>query len=182
MDCTKGKNEIRFDGLWKAKDLSYMVMESKTSDDYGISMESVTGYCDKLIIDNRIPKKKCSILIVYGRDDRKALTNTAKGSSDAPIIRLISANALFQLVKIYTLASANAEVVLNQINNMLRPSDFIVLDNLVDPVFPQTDPVIEAVEETDDESEGEGDAGRGGSGTDEGGDNRTDGGRKSNHA
>ena len=143
------KNEIGFDGLWRASDGSYIIMESKTSDDYSISIESVIGYRDNLIIDHKIPKKKCSILIVYGRDDKMALRNTVKGSNENPNIRLISANALFQLVKIYF--EMKTDVVLNQINNLLRPRDYFVLDNLVELVFPQTDAEIEAVEDVDDE-------------------------------
>ena len=145
------KNEIGFDGLWKAADGSYIIMESKTSDDYSISIESVIGYRDNLIIDHKIPKKKCSILIVYGRDDKMALRNTVKGSNENQNIRLISANALFQLVKICS-EMKNA-IVQNQINNLLRPRDYFVLDNLVELVFPQTDAEIEAVEDVEDEQE-----------------------------
>ena len=145
------KNEIGFDGLWKAADGSYIIMESKTSDDYSISIESVIGYRDNLIIDHKIPKKKCSILIVYGRDDKMALRNTVKGSNENSNIRLISANALFQLVKIFS--EMKTDVVLNQINNLLRPRDYFVLDNLVELVFPQTDAEIEAVEDVEDEPE-----------------------------
>ena len=83
------KNEIGFDGLWKAADGSYIIKESKTSDDYSISIESVIGYRDSLIIDHKIQKKKCSILIVYGRDDKMALRNTVKGSNENANIRLI---------------------------------------------------------------------------------------------
>ncbi len=60
------KNEIGFDGLWKAKDGSCIIMESKTSDDYSIAIESVVGYRDKLLKETKVTKNKCSILIVYG--------------------------------------------------------------------------------------------------------------------
>ena len=143
------KNEIGFDGLWKAADGSYIIMESKTSDDYSISIESVIGYRDSLIIDHKIQKKKCSILIVYGRDDKMALRNTVKGSNENANIRLISANALFQLVKIFN--EKRDDLVLKQINNMLRPRDYFVLDSLVELVFPQTDAEIDAVEDVEDE-------------------------------
>ena len=55
-----------------------------------------------------------------------ALRNTVKGSNENPNIRLISANALFQLVRIYY--EMKNDVVLNQINNLLRPRDYFVLD------------------------------------------------------
>ena len=143
------KNEIGFDGLWKSNNGEYIIMESKTSDDYSISMEAVIGYRDQLIIDHKIPKKKCSILIVYGRDDKNALRNTVKGSDEAKNIRLISATALFQLVKIY--CESRSPTVRNQINSVLQPRDYFVLDNLVELVFPQTDASIPNIEDTDDD-------------------------------
>lgn len=127
------KNEIGFDGLWKSDDGYYIVMESKTSDDYSISVESVIGYRDQLVIDQKVQKKKCSILIVYGRDDKNALRNTVKGSDEAKNIRLISATALFQLVKLVT--ESHSAVVDNQVKSMMKPKDYFVLDNLVELVF-----------------------------------------------
>lgn len=143
------KNEVGFDGLWKGKDGQCIIMESKTSDDYSISMEAVIGYRDRLVIDHKVPKKKCSILIVYGRDDKNALRNTVKGSDEAKNIRLISATALFQLVRIYT--ESKSATVQNQINSVLQPRDYFVLDNLVELVFPQTDASIPDIEESDDD-------------------------------
>ncbi len=145
------KNEVGFDGLWRSKDGSYIIMESKTSDDYSISMEAVIGYRDQLVIDHKVPKKKCSILIVYGRDDKNALRNTVKGSDEAKNIRLISATALFQLVRIYS--ESKSPTVQNQINSVLQPRDYFVLDNLVELVFPQTDASIPDVEDTEEEEQ-----------------------------
>lgn len=144
------KNEVGFDGLWKAADGAYIIMESKTSDDYSMSIESVVGYRDKLILDHKVSKKKCSILVVYGRDDKGALRNTVKGSDDSKNIRLISANALFQLVKIFS--NTQSPVVEKQINNLLLPKDYFVLDNLVELVFPETDDDIAAIDDTDEEA------------------------------
>ena len=143
------KNEVGFDGLWKADDGSCIIMESKTSDDYSIAIESVTGYRDKLIAENKIAKKKCSILIVFGRDEKGGLSNTAKGSDDAKNIRLISSNALFQMVKLYV--SSSSQTIKKQISSLLQPRDYFVLDNLVELVFPQTDPDIPDIVECDDE-------------------------------
>lgn len=82
---------------------------------------------------------------------RSALRNTVKGSDDAKNIRLISANALFQLVKL--VAQSKGETVKKQVFNMLQPKDFFVLDNLVELVFPQTDDEIPDVEEPDEDSD-----------------------------
>lgn len=144
------KNEIGFDGLWKSDDGYFIVMESKTSDDYSISVESVIGYRDQLVVDRKVPKKKCSILIVYGRDDKHALRNTVKGSDEAKNIRLISATALFQLVKLYS--ESKSSVIAKQVNSMMKPKDYFVLDNLVELVFPQTDDEIPDTEDDDAEA------------------------------
>jgi len=139
------KNEVGFDGLWQAKDGSYIIMESKVSGDYAFIPETVIGYRDKLISERGIPRKKISVLVVYGRDEKNALRSAIKGSDEAPIMRLISANALFQLVRIlsYTKSTENE----NQIYTILRPRDYYVLDNLVELVFPETDPEIDEVED-----------------------------------
>ncbi len=143
------KNEVGFDGLWKSEDGSYIIMESKTSDDYSIAIESVTGYRDKLISENKISKKKCSVLIVFGRDDKGGLSNTAKGSDEAKNIRLISANALFQMVKLYF--ESSSAMIKKQISSLLQPKDYFVLDNLVELVFPQTDADIPEIPDVDDD-------------------------------
>ena len=143
------RNEVGFDGLWKSKYGTYIIMESKTSDDYSIAMESIIGYRDKLLLEHRVPKKKCSILIVYGRDEKGALRNTVKGSDEARNIRLISANALFQLVKIFVCSSS--AVTEKQINNLLLPRDYFILDNLVELVFPETAEDISEVDELEDD-------------------------------
>ena len=141
------KNEVGFDGLWQANDGSYIIMESKVSGDYAFIPETVIGYRDKLITERGIPRKKISVLLVYGRDEKNALRSAVKGSDESPIMRLISANALFQLVRILSYSKSLTNI--NQINTILRPRDYFVLDNLVELVFPETDPEIEEVEDDD---------------------------------
>ena len=85
---------------------------------------------------------------MYGRDNKNALRNTVKGSDEAKNIRLISATALFQLVRIY--CETKSLTVRNQINSVLQPRDYFVLDNLVELVFPQTDASIPDIDDTDD--------------------------------
>ena len=145
------KNEVGFDGLWKAKDGSYIIMESKVSGDYAFIPETVIGYRDKLIAERAIPRKKISVLVVYGRDEKNALRSAIKGSDESPNMRLISANALFQLVRI--LIYSKSLVSANQIYTILRPRDYFVLDNLVELVFPETDPEIEEIEDDDIDQE-----------------------------
>lgn len=131
------KNEVGQDGLWILNDEHYIIMESKTSDDYSIEIEKLIGYRDKLKAEGRIPSsnKKTSILIVYGSDRKSAFKNAVKGSDYSSIIRLISADALFRLVE---LSEQNDVSVMKQIHSLLRPEDYHVLDNLIELVFPQT--------------------------------------------
>ncbi len=150
------KNENGFDGLWKAQDDTFIVMESKTSDDYSIQIESVIRYRDEFLREHNVHRDKCSLLIVYGRDEKNSLRNTAYGSDERGNIRLISANALFQLVKIAE--KTKDEIHIKQINSILRPKDYFVLDNLVELVFPETDDdipdVLEGFEDNTDDKYG----------------------------
>lgn len=147
--CGK-KNDIGFDGLWRLADGSCIIMESKATGDYAFAPETVIGYREELIAEQKITRKKCSILVVYGRDDKGTLRNAVKRSDDASNIRLISSNALFQMVKI--ISEAKSEIVSRQAVNLLWPRDYFVLDNLVELVFPETDKDIISVEDgIDDE-------------------------------
>lgn len=141
----RGKtNAIGFDGYWKTDDGYNIIVESKTNDDYSISIDSVIGYRDQLLEKRHLSKKKTSILIIYGRDNRSGLLNAVKGSNESYNMRVISATALFELVKLRT--EALSPIVQNQINKLLRPMDCFLLDNLVQLAFPKTDDAIPDVE------------------------------------
>lgn len=129
------KGDNGFDGLWKAPDGRFIVMESKTSDAYAIDLKAIVGYREKLISDKLITKNNSSILIVLGRDDKGVLTNFIKGSDEAAYIRAISTQALFGLVKKY--GEGKNDSIQHQILNLLFPQDYMLLDNLVDLIFPQ---------------------------------------------
>ena len=131
------KNEIGFDGLWKLDDGSSIIMESKATGAYAFDPGTVIHYRRGLINENRINETKSSILVVYGQDEKATLRNAVKGSDESPCIRLISATALFQLVKIVT--ETRDAIKVKQIHNLLKPKDYFVLDNLVELVFPETD-------------------------------------------
>lgn len=143
------RNDIGFDGLWRHKDGSCIIMESKASGDYAFAPETVIGYREELISSQRVAREKCSILVVYGRDDKGTLRNAVKGSDGAATIRLISSNALFQLVK--KMYESKSEVTAKQVFSLLQPRDYFVLDNLVELVFPETDDSIMPVEDGEDE-------------------------------
>lgn len=131
----KRNNENGFDGLWRCPDGSWIIMESKTSDAYTLDLEAVVGYREELIVDGKIDRRSRSILIVLGRADRGTFPSLIRGSNYSQDIRIISTRALFGLLSIY---DGNPEqVIQGQIMKLLKPHDFMQLDNLVELVFPQ---------------------------------------------
>ena len=77
------KGENGFDGLWKLPDGTYIIMEAKVTGDYAFSPETIIGYRERLIDEIGLSRKKCSILVVYGRDEKGTLRNSVKGSDGA---------------------------------------------------------------------------------------------------
>lgn len=147
----KRNDENGFDGLWKAPDGTYIVMESKTSDAYSINLDALAGYKEELIANKVSTRKKCSVLIVLGRSDKGTVPSLIRGSAYSQEVRLISTTALFELLRTYE--TSKSTVVQYQIMKLLKPHDYMQLDNLVELVFPQTDENIPNNEETESEDE-----------------------------
>ncbi len=147
----KRNKENGFDGLWEAPDGSHIIMESKTSDAYTLDLEAIVGYRDDLIEKKKISRKKSSILIVLGRADKGTFPSLIKGSNFAQDVRIISTRALFELLRT-SLINKN-DTTSKQIFRMLKPHDFMQLDNLVELVFPQTDENIPDIEEEEHDTE-----------------------------
>lgn len=133
----KRNNENGFDGLWRCPDGSCIIMESKTSDAYTLDLEAIVGYREELIETRTIERRNSSILIVLGRADRGTFPSLIRGSDYSQNIRIISTRALFDLLKVYV--SNPAQMIQGQIMELLKPHDFMQLDNLVELVFPQAD-------------------------------------------
>ena len=128
------KNEIGFDGVWKAPDGHTIIMEAKATGDYAFSPDTVVGYRNRLIAEGQITAEKSSMLIVYGSDDKGGLRNAVRGSSESDNMRLISADALIQLVRMASDAKMRQNI--KRIQALLKPQDIVVLDGLVDLMFP----------------------------------------------
>jgi hypothetical protein len=90
-------NSIGFDGVWKSPEGQTIIVEVKTTDTYRISLDTLSGYRQKLISTSAISGNS-SILIVVGRQDTGELEAQIRGSRHAWDIRLISAEALIKLV------------------------------------------------------------------------------------
>ncbi len=133
----KRNNENGFDGLWRCPDESCIIMESKTSDAYTLDLEAIVGYREELIETRAIERRNSSILIVLGRADRGTFPSLIRGSNYSQNIRIISTRALFDLLKIYDCNPT--QMIQGQIMELLKPHDFMWLDNLVELVFPQAD-------------------------------------------
>ena len=131
----KRNNENGFDGLWRCPDGSWIIMESKTSDAYTLDLEAIVGYREELIAAGAIDRSNSSILIVLGRADRGTFPSLIRGSNYSQNIRIISTRALFGLLSIYD--DNPEQVIQGQIMELLKPHDFMQLDNLVELVFPQ---------------------------------------------
>lgn len=126
---------IGFDGLWRGVDGHALVVEVKTTDAYRINLDTIAAYRDALINDGKITKES-SILIVVGRSDTGDFEQQVRGSKHGWDVRLISADALINLVKIKE--SANDEDTISKIQQILKPVEYTRLDGLVDIVFSAT--------------------------------------------
>lgn len=133
----KRNNENGFDGLWRCPDGSCIIMESKTSDAYTLDLEAIVGYREELIEASAIERKNSSILIVVGRADKGTFPSLIRGSNYSQNVRIISTRALFELLSIYV--GHPTKVVQGQIMELLKPHDFMQLDNLVELVFPEAE-------------------------------------------
>lgn len=133
----KRNDENGYDGLWECPDGSHIIMESKTSDAYSLNLDALEGYREELIEAKIIERKRSSVLIVLGRSDKGDFPSLVRGSVYSQNIRIISTRALFEVLVTYE--NSKSPIVQGQIMQLLKPHDFMQLDNLVELVFPQTD-------------------------------------------
>jgi hypothetical protein len=135
-------NAVGFDGIWRDPSAYALVIEVKTTDAYRLSLDTVARYRDLLLAQD-VLAKPCSILIVVGRTDTGELEAQVRGSRHAWDIRLISVDALLNLVRIKE--SADSQETIAKIRRLLTPLEYTRLDQLVDVVFTTTQDVETAV-------------------------------------
>ena len=112
------QNSIGYDGIWISPEGQDIVIEVKTTDAYRISLETVVKYRNALIKNNEISDPS-SIIIIVGREDTGDLEAQVRGSRHAWDIRLISTDALINLVKLKE--STDEFETAQKIRNLLVP-------------------------------------------------------------
>lgn len=149
----KGRsNDIGFDGIWFAKDGYAIVVEVKTTDAYRINLDKLSDYRNQLIQNAAIQKDNSSILIIVGRNDTGDLEAQIRGSKHAWDVRLISTEALINLMLLKE--NLNDTKTIQQINKILKPQEFTRLDGLIEVIFLTTKDVkTEEIEEPETEQQ-----------------------------
>jgi len=130
----RGKiNGIGYDGLWETKENHNIIIEVKTTDAYRINLNTIANYRKKLSDAKEIDFEKSSILIIVGRKDTGDLEAQIRGSQHAWDIRLISTDALINLLNLKE--KLNDAKTSHQINSILRPFEYTRVDKLIDLIF-----------------------------------------------
>lgn len=127
------KNKIGYDGIWKSIENYSIIVEVKTTDAYRINLDTLYEYRKKLIEKKQISMEHSSILIIVGRKDTGDLEAQIRGSRHAWDIRLISTDALLNLLKLKE--KLNDLKTSLQINSILKPMEYTKLDTLIDLIF-----------------------------------------------
>ena len=125
-------NKIGYDGIWISPEGHTIIAEVKTTDAYQISLNTISGYRQKLLQEETV-KGHPSILIIVGRQATGELEAQVRGSRHAWDIRLISMEALIKLVELKE-NSDELETGL-KIRSVLTPMEYTRLDRLVDVMF-----------------------------------------------
>lgn len=123
---------IGFDGLWHSPENHDIVVEVKTTDAYRISFDTIAEYRRKLITEGKVGQN-ASILIVVGREDTGELEAQVRGSRYAWDIRLISVDALSNLVSLKE--NTDSTTTSEKIRSVLVPREYTKLDALIDVMF-----------------------------------------------
>lgn len=144
-------NAIGYDGIWLSPEGGAIIVEVKTTDAYRISLDTIANYRERLISARAISGTP-SILIVVGRQDTGEVEAQIRGSRHAWDIRLISAEALINLVRLKE--NSDDPETGRKIRSILTPLEYTRLDRLVDVMFTAvTDaaPIISLRDGDDDE-------------------------------
>jgi hypothetical protein len=124
---------VGFDGLWKFPDGHSLIVEVKTTDAYRINLDVIVGYQKKLTSLGVVGEYKSSVLIVVGRADTGDLEAQIRGSRHAWDVRLISVDALVELVRLKE--EVEDPEIIEKIYTILIPREYTKLDEIIGIVF-----------------------------------------------
>lgn len=108
-------------------------MESKKTDAYSLSIETLEKYRKTVIKEQSLDPNKCSILVVVGLSKKGGFINLVKGSDHVRDIRIISMDALSTLLTIKE--TQKDAFVDEQIKELLKPHEYIRVDELINLIF-----------------------------------------------
>lgn len=124
------KGKIGFDGHWKSRLGSHIVVEAKTTETYAIKTATLVGYVNELISEKKIPAWDNAYgLYVVGRPDPEInqLENAIIAEKRMNRLRIISVESLLSLAEMMNEYEVNHEDILA----ILLPSS------------PRVDPVVD---------------------------------------
>jgi hypothetical protein len=133
------------DGLWSDGENHAIVVEVKTTDAYRINLDTIVSYQNKLRQLSRIPPSVASsVLLVVGRQDTGDLEAQVRGSRHAWVVRIISIDALKQLVSLKENAGFAA---VQKIHELLVPFEYTRLDRIIEIAFTVVEDASAALED-----------------------------------
>jgi hypothetical protein len=135
---------VGFDGIWDTAPGHSIVVEVKTTDAYRINLDTIANYRKGLIEQGRISDSS-SVLIVVGRQDTGDMEAQIRGSRHAWDMRIISIDALVNLVRLKEKSDEDETVA--KIRSLLIPVEYTRLDNIIEILFTTANEVETAAEE-----------------------------------
>lgn len=137
------KNQVGFDGIWKADKSADLIVEVKTTETYTIDLDKLFEYKRKLELSGHV-NNDSKMLIVVGRKDTNALEAQVRGSRYAWDTRIISVESLCKLVSIAL--STGDILTVSKIRQLLQPFEYTRLDSMINVIFDTIEDVKEADE------------------------------------
>lgn len=140
--------QIGYDGLWEFPSGHTVIVEVKTTTAYQIYLDTVANYRKQLVKGDRIIEQKSSILIIVGRKGTSDLEAQIRGSRHAWDMRLISVDALMNLMKLKE--DVEDPTTVQKIYDILIPREFTKLDEIIEIIFSTAEDVKDKEPSGDD--------------------------------
>lgn len=129
------RGDLGHDGLWADPTTEHSIIaEVKTTSAYRIKLDTIARYKTGLVTAGKVDEEKVSILVIIGREgeDTADLEAQIRGSRQAWDVRVISLDALFQLVALKD--KTDDPVSAKLLRGILVPREYTKLDSLLELV------------------------------------------------